>query len=262
MKKLLLASLALALLAPALVFAQSSFTGSWKTDPSSIQGHGKPVVVTLKDGMFHCTCSNPPINVKADGQDHPVSGHPDYDMMAIKVVDNRTLHEVDKKGGKVVSEGTLTASTDGQTIINDFTNSSGSSPVTGKATYERVGKAMPGSNMVAGTWKLKAVDNISDNGLGFTYKIDGDTVNYSDQHGGSYTATLGGKAVPFHDANGSDGTVMVKKMGKNGMRETYMRDGKVTAIVTMTLAADGKSIKMNSRNPRTHRSSTSVAHRE
>lgn len=262
MKRLFLAGFALALLAPALVFAQSSFTGTWKTDPSSIQGQGKPIVITLTGGMFHCTCSNPPANVKADGQDHPVSGHPGYDMMAIKIVDNRTLHEVDKRDGKVVYEGILTASADGQTLTNDFTNSSGSSPVTGKAAFERVGKATSGSNMTAGTWKLKAVDNVSDNGLTFTYKVDGNTVSYSTPTGESYTATLGGKAVPYHDLSGSHTTVQVTKVGKNGMRETYMRDGKVTGTVTMMLAADGKSMKTRSHNPRTDRSDTSVANRQ
>ena len=53
MKRPLYAIAAFALLLPALALAQSAFNGTWKTDPNSIRDTGKPMVVTLKDGMYH-----------------------------------------------------------------------------------------------------------------------------------------------------------------------------------------------------------------
>lgn len=260
MKSLLLTGFALVLFAPAIALAQNTFNGTWKTDPASIHDQGKSIVVALKDGMFHCNCDTPAISVKADGKEHRVSGHIGYDSLAVDVVNDHSLRMTEKKSGKVVSTGTLTASADGSTVTSEFTDTSGSSPVTGKAVYERVDKAAPGANLATGTWRLKAVDSVSDSGLTFTYKIDGNTVTYSNGVGDSYTATLGGKAVPLHSTTDSRITVSVSKIGKDGMRETYMHDGKVTGTTTMTLAADGKSMTMVSHNSRTGRGSTAIAH--
>ncbi|GAB3788802.1 hypothetical protein [Dyella agri] len=262
MKSLLIAGLVLALFAPASALAQNTFDGTWKTDPASIQDTGKPITVTLKDGVFHCDCDNPAVNVKADGKDHPTAGHIGYDTSSVEVVNNNKLHMIEKKAGKVVGDSTLTASADGGTVTNEFTDTSGSSPVTGKVVFERVGKAMPGSNLTTGVWKLKNIDNYSDNALTFTYKIDGNTVNFKDSTGDSYTAMMGGKAVPVHETTNTHATVSVLKVGKNGMRETYMHDGKPTSTVTMTLSDDGKSMKSIWHNLRTGRSGSSMATRQ
>lgn len=262
MKRLLLAGLVLALSAPALALAQNTFDGTWKTDPASIHGGGKPIVVTLKDGTFHCNCDNPALNVPADGKDHAVSGHAGYDTLAVEVVNDHSLRMTEKNAGKTVGDGTITASADGSTVTDEFTNSGGSSPVTGKAVYERVGKAAPGSNLATGTWMLKNVDKVSDNDLTFTYKIDGDTVNFSDGIGTSYTATLGGKAMPVHETTDTHMTVSVRRMGKDSLQETYMRDGKVRSTVTQTLSADGKSMKAVWHDPGTGRNGSSTANRQ
>ena len=38
-----------------------------------------------------------------DGEDQAVTGHPYYDTVSIKAVDDRTIEETDKKDGKTVS---------------------------------------------------------------------------------------------------------------------------------------------------------------
>jgi hypothetical protein len=260
MKKLLFAGLALALSVPALA-AQNTLDGTWKIDPASIQDGGKPFTVSLKDGVYRCDCDNPAVVVKADGKDHPLSGHVGYDTSSVEVVNDHSLHIIDKKDGKTVSEATLTASADGSTITDEFTGYGGSSPVTGKSLFKRVGKATPGSNLVAGSWALDNVNSISDNDLTFTFKIDGNTVNYSDGTGDSYTATLGGKAVPLHETTDTQTSVSVAKVG-NGLRETFTHDGKVISTVTVTLSADGKSLKQVEHNLRTGRTNSSTANRQ
>lgn len=40
-----------------------------------------------------------------------------------------------------------------------------------------------------------------------------------------------------------DGAVSVKRMGKNGLRETYFTDGKVRLTSSMTISAYGKTMK-------------------
>lgn len=261
MKKLFFAGLAIALLMPAVAMAQSAFDGTWKTDLNTMHSTRKPIVITLKDGMYHCTCSVPPLAVKADGADHAVSGHPGFDTVAIKVVDDHTIQGTEKKDGKVVGNYTLTAATDGKTATEEFTNSSGATPVTGKVVIARVTKGAAGSNAMTGSWRLKNFDNMSDNGRTFTYKVDGDSVNMSDPTGESYSAKMGGGDAPYKGDPGTT-SVSVKKLGKDSLQETYRRDGKVMSISTMTVAADGKTMKTVSHNEQTGGTMTSVADKQ
>src|SRR3974377_205789 len=92
-----------AFLMPALVKAQSVFDGTWKFDLNTAKFPEKPDEFLLKDGMYQCKTCAPPVEVKADGQDQRVSGHPYYDTISIKVVDDRTIEETDKKNGKTLT---------------------------------------------------------------------------------------------------------------------------------------------------------------
>ncbi len=65
----------------------------------------KPDVYLLQNGMYECKNCVPVVNVKADGQDQKVTGHPYYDSVAVKVISDHEIEETDKKDGKVV--GTL-----------------------------------------------------------------------------------------------------------------------------------------------------------
>lgn len=262
MKRLLYAIAVGVLLMPSLALAQSAFNGTWKTDPNSIHDTGKPIVITLKDGMFHCSCSNPSYSVKTDGEDHPVTGHPDFDTVAVQVVDDHTVKLTYKKAGKVTSTLTVIGAADGKTATEEFTNDRGSTPVTGKATIYQVAKAPAGSHMLAGSWKMKHVNDISDNALTYTYKVDGDSVSFNDSTGTSYDAKFDGKAVPLHTNMGVNTTVAVKKLGKNSLRETFERDGKVLSTDTMTVSADGKSMQSVSHDLHNDITTTATAHKQ
>lgn len=250
MKRLLIASLALALLVPACALAQSAFNGTWKLDATTVhQSGGEAMVIALKDGMYRCNC-HPPIAVKADGQDHAVKGHAGFDTVAVKVVNDHAIERTFKQDGKVIQTATITAATDGKTAIEEFTVYSGASPSNGKGVLKRVAMGVPGSNAAAGSWRLDHVESGSGSVFDPTYKIEGNTVT-STAGGDSYTAKLGGKAVA-NTANGKvNGTVSVKMLGKNTLREIYANDGKVTSTVTMTVSPDGKSMKMVDHNLKT-----------
>jgi len=261
MKRLLIAGLALALLVPACALAQSALNGTWVVQLGSAKGFGKPVVIHLKDGMYECNCV-PPVKVKADGQDHAATGHPGFDTVAVKVLDDHSIQEIEKKDGKTVSSLTVTAAADGKTATYEFTDNSGTSPVTGKAVVERVAKAPAGSNAVAGSWKFGHWESMSDNGRTFTYKVDGKQVSYSDPTGYSYSAEIGGKAAPYTGGGVSGMTVSVKMDGKDGIKETFMHDGKVTRTTTTTISADGKTLKSVDHNVQAGRTMTMLADKQ
>lgn len=250
MKRLIVASLALALLLPACAFAQSAFSGKWKMEPGSMhQTGGKAITMSLKDGVFRDD-GTPPVSIKADGEDHPVTGNPRFDAVAVKVVDEHTVERTEKKDGKLVWSGTFTVAADGKTAIGESRNyHDGVEASTSKMSFDRVGKADAGANAATGSWRRGQLLSASDDAMTDSYTVDGDRIEYASGRNQAYAATIGGKAVPFMDNGKADGTVSVKRMGKDTLRETYMTDGKVRITSTMTIAADGKTMKTVNHSP-------------
>jgi hypothetical protein len=244
MKNVCLVSLG-ALLVVLPAGAQSAFNGTWKIDMSKVDFSKKPDVFLLQGGMYSCKTCTPPYTVKADGTDQKVTGHPYVDTIAIKVVNDHEIQETDKKGGKVVATSTTTVSADGKTASFTFSDSSdtnGGPPVTGKGESVLVMKGPAGSHAVSGSWRMGKMDNLSDNTITWTYKVAGDELTMSSPTGQTYTAKVGGPDAPMKGDPGVS-SVSVKMMGKNTLIETDKRDGKVISVMTLTLAADGKTAK-------------------
>jgi hypothetical protein len=233
------------LLTPTLGLAQGAFDGTWKVNLSTAKFPEKPDEYLLKDGIYQCKTCVPPIEVKADGKDQKVTGHPYFDTLNVKVVDDRTIEETDKKNGKTVATSKSWVSADGSTMTFEFSDSSATNadPVTGKGQSKRVAEGPSGSHAISGSWRIAKVDTVSDNGLTFTFKLTADTVEMTSPTGQSYTAKLDGTDAPY---NGDPGTtsVSVKKKGPNTIEETDKRDGKVISVSVMTVSADGKTMKI------------------
>ncbi len=233
------------LLMPTLTTAQSVFDGTWKFGLDTAKFPTKPDEYLLKDGMYHCKTCVPPVEVKADGQDQKVSGHPYYDTVNIKVMDDRTIEEADKKNGKTVITVKTWVSADGNTLMFEFSDSSATTgePVTGKGQETRVAKGPVGSHAISGSWRMEKMNTLSENAMSVTYKVSGDSLTMSNPTGQSYTAKLDGTEAPFKGDPGTT-TVSVKKIGPNTMEETDKREGKVIAVLRMMVSADGKTMKV------------------
>jgi len=245
MKIFVTAALLTLALVPAQAMADSAFDGTWKGDVSSAKMPTKPDMYVLKDGMYDCKTCAPGYKIKADGSDQPVTGHPYTDTVAIKVVDDHTIQETDKKNGKTVTTSTTTIAPDGKTGTFEFSDSSNTNaaPVTGKGTIERVAAGPAGSHAVSGSWITKSFSSLSDNGVTVTYKTDGDMLTMTDPTGQSYTAKTNGTEAPYKGDPGIT-TVSVKMMGKHTLVELDKRDGKTIARVKSTVSKDGKTMSV------------------
>jgi hypothetical protein len=245
MKRILLGGVALVLLAPDPVLAASPFDGTWKADVSSAQLPKKPNVYELKGGMYECKSCVPAVSVKADGMDHAVTGHPYYDMEAVKVVDDHTVEITDKKNGKVTYTGKQTVAPDGKMMSFEFSDSSAtnSAPVMGKGTAVRIAAGLAGAHAVSGSWRTVSYASISDNGLTTTYKVDGNTLTMTTPTGQRYAATMDGKSAAMTGDPGTS-SVSVMKLADNKVRETDRRGDKVIGVATMTVSADGKTMNV------------------
>ncbi len=242
---LVFGSMIIALLVSVPARAEDALDGTWKLNLSDVQFPKKPDVYVLQDGMYHCKTCAPPMDVKADGQDQPVSGHPYFDSVSIKVVDDRTVEEVDKKNGKTVATSKTVVSPDGTTATFEFSDSSNTNgdPVTGKGTAKQVAKGPAGSHAISGSWVTSKMDTLSDNGLAITYKVEGDSLSMTNPTGQSYVAKLDGTEVPYKGDPGIT-SVSVKRMGKNSIEETDKREGKVIGVAHVTVGADGKTMTL------------------
>src|SRR5215469_16022183 len=245
MRKWLGFTLSLSLLMPALATGQSPFEGTWKFELNTAQFPKKPDVYLVQDGMYHCKTCVPAIDVKADGQDQKISGHPYYDTVSIKVVDDRTIQETDKKNGKTVATSKTWVSADGNTLMFEFSDSSNTNadPVTGKGSETRVSKGPAGSHAISGSWRMAKLDSLSENGLVITYKVTGDSLTMSTLNGQGYTAKLDGTEAPYKGDPGTT-SVSVKKISDHALEETDKRDGKVISVARLTASADGKTMKI------------------
>jgi hypothetical protein len=243
MKKLL----ALLLLSPALLFAQSPFDGTWMTKLDTAQFPKKPDNYLLNKGMYECSSCVPKFNVKADGTDQKVTGHPYYDTVVIKVADDHNIEITQKKDGKTTGTATDTVSEDGNTLTTKFVDLTEDKPVTGEVTSTRVSKGPSGSHAVSGSWRTAKVNSISDNGLTVTFEGTADGLKMSDPNGQSYDAKFDGKDYPVQGDPGHT-IVALKRIGNDTIEETDKRDGKVVGVFKMTVSPDGKWITVEYTN--------------
>jgi hypothetical protein len=232
-------------LIPSISSAQSSLDGNWKFDLNKIKMPEKPEVYLLQDGMYHCKTCVPPVDVKADGQDQKVTGHPYYDTLAVRVVDDRTIDVTEKKDGKTVATYKTVVSADDDTSTTEFSDGSASTePVTGKGEDVRVAKGPSGAHPISGSWRQTKTENLSDNAAKVSFKVDADTLNMTSPLGQSYTAKLDGTDAPFKGDPGIT-SVSVKRIIKNVFEETDKRNGKVISMARMTVGSDGKTMTMD-----------------
>jgi hypothetical protein len=224
-------------------FAESPLDGTWKGEIQSAQFPEKPEQIELKNGRFSCTTCVPPIDVLADGTDQKTDA-PYFDMMAVKVVDDRTVRFTQKKDGKVVGESTSAISADGNEIADTWTYyPPEGAPVKGAGRRARVGERVKGAHLLSGSWRIKKLDQLSDNAVTWTYKTTPDGLTMSAPTGESYDARFDGKDYPIKgDRAGT--MVALKRIDERTVEETLKREGKVVGVGRYAVAADGKTMKV------------------
>ena len=219
----------------------ASIDGTWKADLSTVQMDSKPDQLLLKDGKYSCSTCTPPLALDADGAFHPVTGRSYADSIAVKVDDDHSITRTDKKDGRVTSEDKYSVSSDGNTLTIDFTDSStpNVAPVKGSFVETRAGPAPAGAHAVSGSWKPSKYNNVSDEALTVTYKLDGDTLHMTTPAGQSFDAKLDGSDAPVKGDIGGT-TVSVQKGSDGAFTITEKRAGKVQSVATLSPGSDGK----------------------
>jgi len=246
-----------ALLVPALAWAGSPFDGTWVFKEDTAKQDEKPYVLSLANGVWSNPNVVPPIKVKADGKDQPVTGHAYYDMVVVRSLGPDSVEITYKKGGKVTSTSTFSVSADGKTLTQKWTDLTGTQPVSGQFLLERVGKAPAGEQAVSGSWRALKVVEMSAAGRTVTYQRTADGLSMKSPTGQSYEAKFDGKEYPIVGDPGGT-MVSLKSVDANTIVETDKRMGKIVEVDRMTVAADGKSMKFEWEETETHRKGSFV----
>jgi hypothetical protein len=240
MQKLLLVLLVF-LAAPGV--AQKAFDGTWRINLQSgeVKGNDR---YALQDGVWHCYTCGPEITVQADGKPHKVSSQPYFDTATVREVDDHTVEITSEKNGKPSGTNKITTSNGGKVLTSEgtFTTDNGQQ-IKMSTIYDRVGNAPASGNKVSGTWHQRKIENASENITKVTYKANDDGLVMSDLLGDSYDAKFDGKDYPFKGDPGTS-SVSLKKIDANTIEETDKRNGKVISVSRMTVAADGKTMKV------------------
>lgn len=221
--------------------AAGAIDGTWKADVNSAKWDQKPDQFLLQNGKYSCQTCTPPWSVAADGAFHPVTGHPYYDQVAIKVVDDKTVQQATKLKGRDTGGSTMKVSGDGNTLGIDFKDMTiaNAPPSTGHVEETRVAGAPAGAHAVSGSWKPAKAQDINAETLTISFKADSDMLHMSSPSGTSYDAKLDGTDTPVKgDPAGT--TASVKKLSDNSYQETDKRGGKVVSVTTFTVGGDGK----------------------
>jgi hypothetical protein len=230
-------------LMPAPVLAQSPLDGTWRLDEGEPQPSTVHYDYLLQDGIYHCASCDPPIEVRADGQDHKITGDPCFDTVSVKVVDDCTTEETDKRNGKVVGTLRLAVSADGKTAADEWTESCNAKGdmVAGQDIMSRVAAGPSGSHAISGSWRISKRLKRSENALVITLKLQGDTFSFGDPAGQGYAAKLDGTETPFK-GDLSNTVVSVKRVDGRTIEETDKQEGRVTQVTRFAVSADGKTL--------------------
>lgn len=244
MAKLALAPLLLLAFA-AIAVAQSAFDGTWKIELSTPPASHADVWL-VQHGIYRCESCAPPIEVRADGRDQRVTGQP-YDAISVTIVDARTIKEVEKKGGEIVSDETFTVSLDGNTVTDEFPNGEKRNgvPVYTKFIFTRIAKGPPGSHLLSGSWRMSQLENVADKFLLITLKAQNGALSMTRPTGQRFTASLDGADAPYKGDPSID-LVSVRLLSKDTIEETDKHGGKTLRVTKMTVAPDGSRMTIQS----------------
>lgn len=263
MKRLLWFALLMVWFIPIQAMAQSPFDGTWKLDPNTAQTQAKPEKYLLKDGRYDCSTCDPPLHVRADGNDQKITGDPCSDTVSVKTIDDRTVEETYKKNGAIIETSKMNVSSDGNKATVDWSGRCDprGELMTIQYIMTRVAPGPPGAHVVSGSWRLTKRVKGSDNVFTATLKLEGDTFSFSDPVGYGYTAKLDGTETPMKGSLGNE-IVSVRRLAENTIEETLKENRKVTEIVTYTLSADGKSMIITIEHPTRGTSSKYTAEKQ
>jgi GH15 family glucan-1,4-alpha-glucosidase len=98
-------------------------SGSWRINKIKESENGLATTYKMSgDELSMSTPTGTSYTAKLDGKDYPVKGAYGYDSVSLKRVDERTIEETDKRGGKIIEVVKISVAPDGKKMTVVETN--------------------------------------------------------------------------------------------------------------------------------------------
>ncbi len=257
---LILAFVAALLTVAPLASAQSPFDGTWHADKLQITGS---MVLLMQDGVFDCKnvpLCDPEIRVKADGTDQPISGRTGADTISVSETSPTSMKMTFKKEGKAVREDEDTLSDDGNTMTGTATvHRPKNTDYKGEVTGKRIAPGPAGADKISGTWQVNVTQTGSDLVV-FTFKSDGEGLDFSNSGGASWSAKFDGQDNPDNGVPGN-ATISLTRINDRSFAETVKHDGATAYLETWTVSDDGTTLTLVAKDPTLGSTTTYFAHK-
>ncbi|HEY3731048.1 MAG TPA: hypothetical protein VGL28_07275 [Steroidobacteraceae bacterium] len=231
----------------------SIFDGTWSADMSTARMlvTGRPQVIRVQDGQYACPTCDPPLMIRADGTDQPTSGSSHADTVSIAVLDERSVIETRKRGGKTVAIRKFTVSDDGGSAISEVSDyTANGTAVTSRVSWLRQSAGPPGSHAVSGSW-VRGQPLLRDNAVTVTFSVAGNSLAMRASTGASYAAPLSGEDALYAGDPGID-TVSVRKISAREIQETDKKAGRAVQTWRWIFDATGRSGRVTWLDMATH----------
>jgi hypothetical protein len=222
--------LALLLLSPVPLLAQSPFDGTWIIDTNTTQLPQKPAVYLLAKGMFRWEGTE----IKADGNDQKVPETGYWDTISVRIVDDHAVEIISKKAGKTMFTEVDTVSPDGGTLTQLVKDTTEAQAITIETHSKRVDQGPAGSHALSGSWQAYKVSK-SKSGSTITYRCTTDGFSAETPLGEKFDAKFDGKDYLVED-DPAHTMVSVKLLSPNMVEQTAKRGGKVVGVLRLTVA--------------------------
>jgi hypothetical protein len=218
------------------------FDGTWQADMNTARllATGPAQVIRLQDGQYACRTCDPPLIVRADGTDQPAAGASEFDSISIAVLDERTVIETRKRGGRTVAIRSFSVSDDGGAAVSEVTDYAASgAETTIRQPWTRQSAGPPGSHAVSGSW-VRDRPLLRDTAITVTFQVSGNALTMRMPNGASYAAPLNGGEAAYVGDPGID-RVSVRKIGALEFEETDRRAGKAVRTWRWRFDATGRA---------------------
>jgi len=238
--------------------SDTTFSGRWRLDTSSLVSGAKPTTFRLAGGLFRKNSEEP---VRADGQPHRVASDGYVDEVSITVKNDLLVSEVDRIRGKLAYAVDYVVSADGQTLtshVTSYTSPSGQ-PVQTQDVQRRVGPVVKGAHILSGQWKRISI--AADAKSDWLLKLDGRRFSWRTEAGIGYDALIGGASVPIDGDNSGARAAITRPRSDTIVETDFSAKGQVDDVLSMQLLPDHATIRATAWLPRVKRRSTFFLHR-
>jgi hypothetical protein len=203
------------------------FDGTWQVDMNTarLPSTGLVQIIRLQDGQYACLTCDPLLIVRADGTDQPAAGAPDIDTLSIAVLDERTVIETRKRGGKTIAIRKFSVSDDGGSAVSElFDYAASGAETSSRESWTRQSSGPPGSHAVSGSW-VRGKSLQRDKAITVTFQLSGSALAMRTPNGASYAAPLNGEEAPYVGDPDID-RVSVRRIGAREFEEEDRKAGK------------------------------------